>query len=118
MTRTRAGPRAASYPAEPRTRPHGAARCGDQETPTMIEFNTNALRQSPTPSAPKPVPHPADLGPLLTTAQAAKWLACSPRWVQKLTAAGRLRCRKVGQHAVRYSPADLAEFVLGLPGNG
>ena len=47
---------------------------------------------------------------LLTSAQAAKTLAISPRTLWTLTNDGRLPCVRVGR-SVRYDAADLARWI-------
>ena len=54
---------------------------------------------------------------LLTIDQAAELLNLSPRTLRRLTAAGRIRCRKIGS-STRYLVADLQEFAIGLPQGG
>jgi len=47
---------------------------------------------------------------LLTASEAAQALAISERSLWTLTKGGRVRCVRLGR-AVRYAPADLADFI-------
>jgi len=51
---------------------------------------------------------------LLTTADAANILCVSKRSVFDLTKSGKLRCVRPTPFSVRYTDADLAEFMEGL----
>lgn len=47
---------------------------------------------------------------LLTAREAAAALAIGQRTVERLAARGQLRCVRIGR-LIRFSPADLADFV-------
>lgn len=57
-----------------------------------------------------PTSHAPTTDRLLRVAEAAEFLAISPRTVWTLTNSGRLECVRVGKN-VRYSPAALLAFV-------
>lgn len=48
---------------------------------------------------------------LLTGREAARMLSISERTLWGLTAAGEVRCVRIGRRLVRYDPADLREWI-------
>lgn len=56
-------------------------------------------------------PAPAFYPPMMRTGKAAAYLGLSRRFVQQLSAAGRLPYHRVGPRAILYSRADLDAFL-------
>ena len=48
---------------------------------------------------------------LLTTDQAARYIQCSPRFIQRMVRQGRLRCLKPSKKLIRFRRVDLDRFL-------